>query len=568
MQGPLVEPEPLKTAADLLGNGFWAYSKTEQTFSFSNRARVLLGLENGHTTVAGVLADEDLRRLRRNISLNERFEMVVDLPETGERVLIQGWPEDFRPIRIVGTIIPLPKDAAPKDAAADPLLLEAMEHGPDSMLVLRAIRDDSGKPVDFEVVESNSKGSQLLGYSREAAKGCLIGQLLPSIRENGDIERYAAIMNSGQVSEEEYHVSPGGFQQVWFKQRVIPLRDGVAVFATDVSQARRADETADRARRMFERIAGTTPDALILWDVETKRFIYSNRNLLDLLGLGGADTEFTSFSIVEQLVIKPDLEPLRAYAHELANSSEDKVYEAVFHFMTLEGRKKHMLFRSSVFERKSGGQPKTVLTSCQDATEQLAHNSDLEEKMEELKQARLELEQRQYELVGLNSKLSEIAMTDGLTGIKNRRAFEEKLDEEVERAQRYNSRLAMVMADVDHFKRYNDTYGHPAGDQALKAFAQVLVEVCRRSDTIARYGGEEFAIILPNTGAEEAGRLGERIRANLSGTSYGEQGLTASVGCSEYRAGKEGKERMRSEADQALYQSKNGGRDRVTVFKD
>jgi diguanylate cyclase (GGDEF)-like protein len=572
--GPLCEPEPVKTASDIIGVSFWAFSKSHKSFRFSDSMRSLLGLNaTQEDDFAESVDPKSAAELTQSLVSDERFKLMASRTLSGgepSRLLIEGWPEYRGSDRIVGfgVDVPLETTVNAKSQETDPLFLEAMEYGPDSLMILRAVRNELGDPVDFEVVESNSKGANLLGCSRKDAKGQLVGRLLPEAREDGTIAGYAEVMRKGALSEREFHVSPGGFQRIWIKQRVIPLQDGVAVFATDVSGSRLADETVDRSRRMFERIATTTPDGLMLWDVDTRRLIYQNGRLAPLLGLKEQGQDgVVSLSFLEEKSVRTDRVKVKGFIDAMSEAKQDEVSEEVFELLSAPSDTRRLLLRSSVFELKANGRPKTILTVVQDVTEQARNRSQLEAQMTELAEARLELETRQRELVSLNAQLSDMALTDPITGIKNRRAFQEKLDEETERAQRYNSRLALVLADVDHFKRYNDRYGHPAGDLALKAFSQVLVEVCRRSDTVARYGGEEFAIILPNTGAIEAGFLSERVRSALARTLYGQQGLTASFGCAEYVSGKEGREKLVAETDKALYQSKNAGRDRVTMFK-
>src|SRR5262249_308209 len=129
-------------------------------------------------------------------------------------------------------------------------------------------------------------------------------------------------------------------------------------------------------------------------------------------------------------------------------------------------------------------------------------------------------------------KLEALATTDGLTGLKNHRAFQEYLEQEFERAARYGLPLSLAMLDVDHFKQYNDTYGHPAGDEVLKTLAELLQDKIRLTDFVARYGGEEFVIVLPNTGGTAAREAIERVRAAIEGLPWLGRGVTVSVGIS------------------------------------
>jgi diguanylate cyclase (GGDEF)-like protein len=557
------EPEPVRTAADLLDIGYWSYSRQTGEFELSARGQSYFSL----------LAEErgTLAKIQSEAVQSDRFQALLDVPVGNEitGLLVRGWTEYSGSSRVVGTITPIsgslrPSESAParvNDRVNLPLLVEAIESGPDSLLVLKAICSREGEVVDFEVVDCNSRGAQLLGTSRDQVSGRLIRHLVPPMVEDGTIKRYAEIMRTGQPVEDEIHVSPGGFKRLWIRQRIVPLREGVAIFAADVTDSRLADETADRARRMFERIAVTTPDALLLWDVDTRRILYHNRQLGILLRLA---SDVVHLDAVIARIDPEGAAKFRVHLEDLATSELNAVSELVVRGLE-QDHPRHLLFRSSVFDRASNERPRMILTVLQDVSEQFEYRSELEARVRERDAARSELEQKNRQLVELNEQLSMMALTDATTGIKNRRAFQEKLDEEAERAQRYNNRLALVLIDIDRFKQYNDTHGHPAGDHALKGFAQVLVEVCRKSDTAARYGGEEFAIILPNTSSRDAGLLGDRIRAALANTVFGAQGLTASIGCAEFLPGPDAKERLVAAADEALYRSKNGGRDRVTV---
>ena len=121
------------------------------------------------------------------------------------------------------------------------------------------------------------------------------------------------------------------------------------------------------------------------------------------------------------------------------------------------------------------------------------------------------------ELHRLYDALAEQARTDGLTGIANHRAFSDRLQQEIAKAVRYGTPLSLLMIDIDNFKPFNDTYGHPQGDKLLKEMAALLLASTRENvDLVARYGGEEFAVVLPNTPAEGAAHLAERLRGDVS----------------------------------------------------
>lgn len=160
-----------------------------------------------------------------------------------------------------------------------------------------------------------------------------------------------------------------------------------------------------------------------------------------------------------------------------------------------------------------------------------------------------------------------LARTDALTGLANRRAFDETAEQEVQRALRYNTPLALVLADIDRFKAINDRHGHDLGDRVLQHFAQILSHSVRSIDLVGRWGGEEFAILMPGADLEEAIRVAERMRqaVKLAEPPLGEQACayTASFGVAAFRAETPTVASLLGQADAALYRAKANGRDRV-----
>jgi two-component system cell cycle response regulator len=162
-----------------------------------------------------------------------------------------------------------------------------------------------------------------------------------------------------------------------------------------------------------------------------------------------------------------------------------------------------------------------------------------------------------------------LATTDGLTGLLNHRTFQARLDEQLAQAIRYGRPLAVVLADVDHFKKVNDTHGHPAGDEVLRGVARLLAKQARAADVVARYGGEEFALLLPETDAQGALTVAERIREQAAAAAFatprGLLAVTLSLGIAAFPASGSTKGALLEASDGALYASKRAGRNRVTV---
>jgi two-component system cell cycle response regulator len=170
------------------------------------------------------------------------------------------------------------------------------------------------------------------------------------------------------------------------------------------------------------------------------------------------------------------------------------------------------------------------------------------------------------QLKALNQKLQSLAVTDGLTGLHNHRAFQDYLEEQFQVAMRNRQPLAVILMDVDHFKQYNDTYGHQAGDEVLRQVAQILSAHVREGDFVARYGGEEFVVVLPRADSGSAVAVAERLREAVQSAEWRLRPVTGSFGVACIRPDMETRQELIEAADQALYQAKKNGRNRVEAW--
>ena len=309
-----------------------------------------------------------------------------------------------------------------------------------------------------------------------------------------------------------------------------------------------------------------------------KKIKFVNRSLLEMLGYSERDIS--------------KIDPLEIFIP----SEREKIIES------LEGTSKDERFRGRISVISKDGRIIPVLCSMRllrvdeketnyllvftDLTEIAKREKELEDALEEIKTLNEELNKRSQQLeialASLDMKLFEtarakeeaerLAITDPLTGLFNRRFLEEKLSNELIRAKAHNNYLSIVMADIDHFKRINDAYGHKVGDEVLKALALILRANTRENDTVARYGGEEFVILLSNVSKYDAYRIAERIRFEIEDTSFEEIGvpekITVSFGISCFPEDGEDAIDLLKKADQALYQAKSQGRNRVVVFTE
>ena len=232
-----------------------------------------------------------------------------------------------------------------------------------------------------------------------------------------------------------------------------------------------------------------------------------------------------------------------------------------------------------LFVTKNGQQPfgdvpvrETVL-SAQEllftmATTSFALTSLLSLHRRTAQELELRVSERTAELSATMAQLQQIAVTDSLTGLLNRRALYDVLQRELVRSRRYGQPLAVIVFDVDHFKSVNDRHGHAAGDEVLRHVASIGTNVVRATDTVARYGGEEFVVVAPETDLPRAVLLAERLRNALRSSAItleadGTVSVTASFGVAMLRSDDESSDEVLRRADQALYTAKAAGRDRV-----
>lgn len=300
---------------------------------------------------------------------------------------------------------------------------------------------------------------------------------------------------------------------------------------------------ADEEQVDFQFLAENSADIICRVDPGTNKLTYVSPSSLRILGWAPEEMLGTG---PEELVFPEDL-PALFEAVARAHGSDQETDSVTVRVRRKDGSTVWMEMNARLV-RDSAGVILEIVTAMRDVSERKA----------------------------LEDKLAAMAMTDGLTGIANRRAFDEALEREWKRTLREGSQISLLLLDLDHFKEFNDRYGHQFGDDCLRAVAAAVAGAVRETDLVARYGGEEIAIILPATGSAGALETAEKVRAAVEGLRITHEGnpdaggwVTASIGVATALARDGGTMRMPESlllsADHALYKAKNEGRNRLAT---
>lgn len=367
-----------------------------------------------------------------------------------------------------------------------------------------------------------------------------------------DVEQ--EIMRTGVplLDFEEAIVGADGTER-WFSTSKVPLLDsdgrtvGLAGVTRDVTEQRRTEAALVDSRDLLNYAVESMSDGLAMFD-RTGRLVYCNdryRGMFPLTALyrvPGAHIRDILRKVVEtgEQLNLGDPEPwIEGIVRDFRNGGEEQV-------ALLDGRWLHIRTRPT-----EQGAAMVVVSD-----------------MTTLKQA-------EGELRSLTSQLRVLAETDGLTGLMNRRSFDSRFEEVLARGQAEQRPVSLIIFDVDEFKAYNDTLGHPAGDECLKIVARCIrMSLQREEDVVARYGGEEFAVILPNTGEDAAFVVADRARTMLldlrvphPGSRLGLVTMSAGISTLSSSYGLGNSSVLLARADQALYRAKGAGRNRVMGWR-
>ncbi|TWU22206.1 Response regulator PleD [Novipirellula galeiformis] len=312
----------------------------------------------------------------------------------------------------------------------------------------------------------------------------------------------------------------------------------------------------DRVRQSLDALA----EGLVITD-EANRIVLANRSFCDTVGRSAEKLVGRKLDSLKWVCS-------RSATHEdfpwtRAMHTQTRLVDQLMRYQHPNGSYRFLAINASPIEATkadSGG----VLATFRDVTAVEEHRAEVEQLLQMLRNSREEISNK-------NRELQLLATQDALTGCVNRRALLEQFDALWKTVNRVQPLLACLMVDNDHFKQVNDTYGHPVGDEVLKAVARILRESFSKPAVVCRYGGEEFCIVMPGVTLKEATQAGEVARQRVADQRFEEQPelqISVSIGVSHLQMGAEDAQSLINQADCALYVAKHQGRNQVVVYGD
>jgi diguanylate cyclase (GGDEF)-like protein/PAS domain S-box-containing protein/putative nucleotidyltransferase with HDIG domain len=428
-----------------------------------------------------------------------------------------------------------------------------------------------------KITDSNPFMTELLGYSREELFGKELADLGVFKDEDEAHRAMEQLQRDTYIRYDDLPLETKSHERrdVEFVSNVYAEADRRVIQCNvrDITQRKQDARNAEREIRQSEERLRLAVEGSQLgtwhWNIRTDTQVWSKR-CLQLMGRPG-DRPFRVPALLET-VHPDDRERINAVARRGFGDGGEVADE--FRVVWPDGSIHWLAARGRTF-LGDDGTPLRMEGILADITEQRQAEEQLRRNVAVIEQQKAALESHRADLLETNARLEDavtrferLATTDGLTGLKNHRAFQDRLKEECDRAVRYHSPVSLVLLDVDRFKHYNDTYGHPEGDTVLKQVAEILLREARSIDIVARYGGEEFVVVLPETDAEPARRVAERLRHAIASASWKQVSITASFGVATLSLLLPNAADLVGEADKAMYRSKYRGRNCVTHVMD
>jgi len=360
-----------------------------------------------------------------------------------------------------------------------------------------------------------------------------------------------------------------GTEYRWLEWTAVSKQDigRLYIVGQDVTEYQSAFLALSDSEMRFRVAFNSMHEGMILVDRDG-RLTLVNHSAKAILGLTKADVHNRMVFSSDFPMLREDGSKLKPEDHPLAKAlATGKTQpDLVIGFHGKDGELRWVEANAVPLFHQGELTPYAAVSTLNDVTESREINEQIQSYLVTLEFQKDQLEITNARLEEANHQLQTLATTDAVTGLRNHRAFQERLVEEIMRAERYKTPLSLILLDVDQFKAYNDSYGHPAGDEVLRRIADILRDHARTHDLAARYGGDEFILLTPHTDIAGAEIVAERCRNAIEKVAWTVRPVTASFGVAALGYGIETGAELIACADHALYAAKAGGRNRVSVY--
>lgn len=583
-------------------DGYWEWNLATDQLELSPQWKALLGyhpqeISDSWPDWERLLLDEsqpDLARFRQLARAGQvdRFQFLQrfqhkerKIVHTLVRVLRDRTDGDGN--RLIGTITEISDLARDYDQlyCARQELIEILNSSVDGIAAIRAIRSESGQIIDFLWTMVNTTAANILQRSRDDLLNHRLLEQLPSVRHDGLFDAYVHVVETGQTFNRSLRVDRDG-REAWLQLTAVKLGDGLTLTFRDVTQAKQAEQilqdTNQQLERRIDELRHRNREMALLSEmidflqvcVTVDEAYRAVADLVQALfpGCSGAMFALEPSNVALEAVATWGTDPIGEtlfYPDDCWALRRGRIHWAEHQHPGLLCRHAHPLgdhAESLCLPMMAQSETLGLLYLCTPQPHCLSGSK------QQLACTVAEQVALAISNLRLRETLQQQSIRDPLTGLYNRRYLEEALEQAVCRARRDRSPIGAIMFDIDHFKQFNDTFGHDAGDLVLQEVAQFLQARIRGSDIACRYGGEEMTLILPGATLEETVQRAEIMRRELKELSLRHAGrmlgkVTASFGVASFPQHAVTVATLLQAADGALYQAKWGGRDRVVVAK-